>query len=333
MRVFVTGGTGFVGSHLVHALLARGDDVVCLVRDPEKASRTFTGPKQPATVEGNLASRDALLQGVRGADLVFHLAGLIAARSGAEFMQANVEGTRSVAQAASAAAPGLKRFVYVSSLSAAGPSRRGEPLTEDAPPHPLTAYGRSKLAGEQALREFDFAWTAVRPPVVYGPRDAEMFRVFRLASLGLGAVFGDGAQELSFIFVDDLVQALLRAADTPSSKSLYFAAHPEVVTSRGFVAAVHRAVRGPNANTARREPFVLPVPGALARAALRMSEGFARLTGRATVLTLDKANEFLAEAWVCSPAALERDTGWRAEWDLGRGLPRTVAWYRQAGWL
>lgn len=334
MKVFVTGGTGFVGSHLIPALLARGDDVACLVRDPSKAERVFAGSAKPRMVPGDLGNREALLEGARGADVVFHVAGLIAARSREEFFRANAEGTRRVAEAVVAAAPGLRRFVYVSSLAAAGPSRRGEALVETFPARPLTAYGRSKLAGEAVLAEFDFPWTVVRPPVIYGPRDAEMYRVFRLASLGVAAVFGSGHQELSFVFIDDLVDALLRAADAPAPRGLYFAAHPEVVTSRTLVTAVHRAVRSIGREQAvEGSPFIVPIPGLVARGALWLSERAAAVAGRTTVLTLDKANEFLAEAWVCSPAALQRDTGWNPQWELARGLARTARWYREVGWL
>jgi nucleoside-diphosphate-sugar epimerase len=335
VKVFVTGGTGFVGSHLVTALLARGDDVVILARDPAKVERVFSGAARPRVVRGDLSHPDAIREAASGAELVFHVAGLIAARGGPEFLSANAEGTRLVANVTAQVAPDLKRFVYVSSLAAAGPSRRGEPLTEAVPPRPLTMYGRSKLAGEEAVATFDFPWTIIRPPVVYGPRDTEMFRVFRLASLGLAAVFGNGSQELSFIYVEDLVSALLRAGELRSPRGVYFAAHPEVVTTRSLVTAVHRAVRsvGLPEPFAGGPPFILPIPGLMAKGGLWITERAAGLFGRATLLTVDKANEFLAEAWVCSPAAFQRDAIWQPEWDLARGLARTAAWYKQTGWL
>jgi nucleoside-diphosphate-sugar epimerase len=335
VKAFVTGGTGFVGSHLVDALLARGDEVVCLVRDPAKAERVFGARRKPHVIRGDLSTPEPVLEGIQGADLVFHVAGLIAARSKAEFWAANAEGTQLVAEAAADAAPSLKRFVYVSSLAAAGPSRVDSPLSETMSTHPLTMYGRSKLAGEHALADFPFPWTVIRPPVVYGPRDTEMYRVFRMAGRGLAAVFGQGNQQLSFIYVRDLVTALLHAADSAAPHSVYFAAHPEVVTSRAFVTKVHHTVRsiGRDQPFEGPPPFILPIPGVLARAGLWLSEKAARLTGKATVLTLDKANEFLAEAWVCSSQALERDTGWHPEWDLTRGLAYTAKWYRDAGWL
>lgn len=336
MKSFVTGGTGFVGSHLVSALLARGDEVVCLVRDPTKAERVFADGPKPHVVSGNLEDEPALEAGAAKADLVFHVAGLIAAVSRDEFFRANTEGTRRVAQAAAKAAPNLRRFVYVSSQAASGPSRRGQALTEIAIPKPVTEYGRSKLAAEEVLRHFRIPWTVVRPPVVYGPRDTEMLRMFRTVRLGVAPVFGDGKQELSVIYVEDLVTALLKAADSPQSGATYFAAHPQVITSRDFISAIFHAVRGtePESRSPRASgPFLLPIPSAVARGALWFTEAAAKLAGKATVLTPDKANEFLAEAWVCSPAALERDTGWKAQYDLATGLARTATWYRAHGWL
>lgn len=335
MKVFVTGGTGFVGSHLVDALLARGDDVVCLVRDPGKVERVFDKGPRPRLVAGNLSDSAALETGAAGADVVFHVAGLTAAVSRDAFFSANAEGTRQVARAAAKTAPNLERFVYVSSQAASGPSRRGEALTESAKPNPLTEYGRSKLAGEDALREFTFPWTIVRPPVVYGPRDTEVLRMFRTVRLGIAPIFGDGKQELSVIYVEDLVTALLKAAASPKPGATYFAAHAQVLTSRDFVSAIYHAVRGTEPQTSPRAsgPFLLPIPGAVARGALWMTRAAAKLTGKATLLTPDKANDFMAEAWVCSPAALERDTGWVAQFDLGTGLARTATWYRTHGWL
>lgn len=334
MKVFVTGGTGFLGSHLVEALLARGDDVVCLVRDPGKVDRVFD-KQRPRLVAGNLNDVAALETGAGGADLVFHVAGLIAAVSRADFFNANAEGTRRVARAAAKVAPNLQRFVYVSSQAASGPSRRGEALTESAKPNPLTEYGRSKLAGEEAVRECTFPWTIVRPPVVYGPRDTEVLRMFRTVRMGVAPIFGDGKQELSVIYVEDLVTALLKAAASPKPGATYFAAHRQVLTSRDFVSAIYHAVRGtePQKSARASGPFLLPIPSMVARGALWMTEKAAQLTGKPTLLTPDKANEFLAEAWVCSSAALERDTGWVAQFDLGTGLSRTAAWYRSHGWL
>ncbi|MGH7752591.1 MAG: NAD-dependent epimerase/dehydratase family protein, partial [Gemmatimonadales bacterium] len=137
MKAFLTGATGFVGSHLADALIAQAHQITCLVRTPAKAERLRKIGVRLVT--GDLHSTGALRAGIRGADVVFHVAGLLAARSAEEFYLTNREGTKNVIDAC--AANGGVRLVFVSSLAAAGPSRRGHPLVESAAPHPVTMYG------------------------------------------------------------------------------------------------------------------------------------------------------------------------------------------------
>jgi nucleoside-diphosphate-sugar epimerase len=322
VKAFVTGGTGFVGSHLVEALRARRDAVTCLVRRPAKA-RAF-GWDDVRIVEGDLDTPAALREGCADAEIVYHVAGRISARNLREFLTVNRDGTARVLESATARPP--LRFVYVSSLAVGGPTVPGQPIDETRAPTPVTDYGHSKLAAEELVRAASFPWTIVRPPVVYGERDRETLRIFRLARAGWGPVIGDGTQELSVVYAGDLAAALIAAAVAPAAAGrVYYAAHPNVTTSRGLVEAVGRAVG--------RRPRVVPIPRPLAQIALWAVGSLAHLAGRATVLSADKANEFLAPAWTCRADALARDAGWRAKTDLEPGLARTAAWYRAEGWL
>jgi nucleoside-diphosphate-sugar epimerase len=256
--------------------------------------------------------------------VVYHVAGVIAARSPAEFEQVNRVGTFTLARRAREA--GVRRFVYVSSLAVSGPTVPGRPLEEADQDRPVTPYGRSKQAGEQAVRASGLSFTIVRPPAVYGPRDRELLRVFQMARRGWAPLLGDGSQELSFVHAADLAQALIAAGESARTEGrTYHAAHPETRTQRAFVQAVGRA-QG-------REVRTLPLPAPLVRGALWTSGRLARLRGRSTVLSPDKAPELLAPAWTCSSEALARDAGWRAAIPLERGLPETAEWYRRAGWL
>jgi nucleoside-diphosphate-sugar epimerase len=318
---FITGGTGFIGSHLIETLIRQGHRVRALVRSPAKAERLgFTGVEW---VPGDLTSVDALRAGASGADVVFHVAGLTSAMSMAEYLAVNRDGT---ARVLDAARPDGARFVLVSSLAAGGPSAPGRPLLGDEPPHPVSNYGRSKLAAETVVRESPLPWVIMRPPAVYGPRDTEMLRLFKTASLGFAPVFGTGAQQLSMVYGPDLAEAIAAAGFAPGAAAqVLYPAHPEIISSadtvRGIGEACGKRVR------------ILPIPHSIGRLILQVTGTAANLAGRATLLTPDKGTEFFQDAWTCSPANLERTTGWRAQHDFKSGTRATAAWYRNAGWL
>jgi len=322
MRVAVTGATGFVGSHLAEALLTAGHELTCLVRSPARAAALREAGC--TLVEGGLEDEGGLRRLVEGADVLHHVAGLIAARSVEEFERVNRAGTFALARLAREA--GVKRMVYVSSLAVSGPTVPGRPLEDADRDQPVTPYGRSKQAGEQAVRASGVAFTIVRPPAVYGPRDRELLRVFQMARRGWAPLLGDGSQELSFVHAADLAHALIAAGDGANTEGrTYHAAHPETLTQRAFVEAVGAALG--------RSVRTVPLPKLVVRGALWSSGLVARMLGRATLLSPDKADELLAPAWTCSSEALARDTGWRAAIPLRQGLPETAEWYRKAGWL
>jgi len=323
MRVFVTGGTGFVGAHLVQALGRRGDDVTALVRNPAKAEAL--GWRNVRIVRGDLDDAAALRAGAAGAEIVYHVAGRISARDLDDFMRANRNGTERVLEAVGRG-EGPARFVLVSSIAAAGPTQPGHPIDESRVPAPVTDYGRSKLAAELLVRQAACPWTIMRPVVVYGEWDREILKVFRVARRGFAPVFGRGEQEISVIYAGDLAEALIAAGTSPAAAGrTYFAAHPQIVTTRQFSVAIGGAVG--------REVRIIGVPRLLARAALWTIGSAAHLVGATTVLSGDKANEFLAPAWTCRVDAMRQDTGWSATTTLTSGLARTAAWYREKGWL
>ncbi|HEY3219490.1 MAG TPA: NAD(P)-dependent oxidoreductase [Gemmatimonadales bacterium] len=325
MNVFVTGGTGFVGAHLVKALRARGDTVTALVRRPALAEQLGWGP-EIRLLRGDLDTESALRAGCTGADVVYHVAGKIAARRAVDFMATNRDGTANVLEAARDAA--VRRLLFVSSLAVAGPTTPGHPIDESRPAAPVTDYGRSKLAAEVLVRAMpsSLPWTIVRPPVVYGEWDRGTLKIFQLARRGVVPVFGDGSQELSVIHAEDLARSLIAAATSPATVGrVYFAAHPTTTTSRELVRAAGRALG--------RTPRIVPVPPLVARGLLWTVGTLAYLAGRATLLSADKGNEYLAPAWTCRSDALTRDTGWHAEIELETGLRRAANWYREVGWL
>lgn len=320
---FVTGGTGFIGSHLVDSLLERGVEVRCLVRRPSDLG--WLEGKAIQVIEGDISDTEALREGVTGADAVFHLAGALAAGSREEYFRVNTEGCRNMGRAVlgTGVRPGV--FVYVSSQAVAGPSGTGEPVRESALPVPVTDYGRSKLEGENILRGLDeLPLVVVRPPTVIGPRDREAFIFFRLASWGFFPILNRRSR-VSMIFVDDLVKGIWRAAESGDAGQTYFTANEvplSMIELPGILGkALGRKVKG------------VFVPRAVLTAGAAVSEMWGGITGRMTVFNRDKVNELTASGWVCSTDKAKAELGFTAETPLEKAFGITAQWYRERGWL
>jgi nucleoside-diphosphate-sugar epimerase len=277
-------------------------------------------------VRGDVTEPVSLPAAVAGCDVVFHVAGALKGLREQDLFRVNAEGTRNLLVAAAQARP--SRFVYVSSLAAAGPSPGGRtPRTEDMPPRPLTWYGRSKLAGEDAVRSATgLSWTIVRPPIVFGPRERDVLGYFRIARRGYLPVVGFSDRYYSLVYVENLAEGLVRAAEAPAAAGeVYFVAGSEVVSwvELGRLIASALGVAG--------RP--LRLPETVATIAGMVADALARVRGRPDIFSSQKVIEMLAPAWVCSSDKAARDFGWRAATPLSEGLATTARWYREHGWL
>jgi nucleoside-diphosphate-sugar epimerase len=319
--LLVTGGTGFIGSHLVDRLAGEGRPVRCLVRRTSQVSKL---PRGVELAYADLASGQGLPEALRGVDTIIHLAGVTKARVPADYQAGNTTATLGLLRAAG----DIRRLVHVSSLAAAGPSMSGGQLDEDGPPHPISEYGRSKLAAEQAVRQSPL-WPKtiiVRPPVVYGPRDTDVYQVIRAATRGWIPRIGRAERRFSLIYVADLVAGLLAAAEPqhPAGRT-YFIAHPEPVSWEQFGHTVARL--------AGRTARTITVPEGVAYAVGLWGELWTRLSGKPGVLSRDKVADACCPGWVCDPRRAQRELGIRAATSLEEGLRCTLQWYREAGWL
>ncbi len=322
LPVLVTGATGFIGSHLVERLVALGARVRCLVR---RTSRTSVLPDGVTLALGDLRTGEGLRDAVRGAVLVFHLAGVTKAISRADYEQGNAAATRHLVEALGES---CRRLVHVSSLAAVGPSRDGSPVSEGAEPRPVSCYGRSKLEAERAIRESAWAGRAVivRPPVVFGPRDTDVLEIFRMVARGWALVVGDPTARFSLIYVEDLVEGLLEAAAAEKAAGrTYFMADPTPASWPQFVQLAGQILG--------RRPRLLRVPGPAAWIAALGWEAAARLRGKPSIISRDKVAEARAGEWICDVARARAELGFQARTPLPEALARTLAWYRQAGLL
>lgn len=325
-KVLVTGGTGFVGSHLVEALLALGHDVACLVRDPSRLRWLSGLPVR--VIRGDCSVPGSLPAAIEGVSVVYHAAGLTKARKAREYYEVNQIGTRNLLDACAGHSPELEAFVLVSSLAAAGPSPDGGPVRDTDPPRPVSDYGRSKLLAEEEVRNRRgrFPVTILRPSAVYGPRDADMFELFRWASRGLTVEIGGGDRFIQPCHVQDLVTALLLAGERRvPSDSVYFVAEARPYSWKEFQAALLAG----GGVTARR----VTVPLGLAYLMGLAAEAASVFTGKAALTNRQKVREAAQKHWICDVEKIARDLGFHAAWPLDRGLAMTWSWYRENGWL
>lgn len=325
MRCLLTGGNGFLGSHLVDVLLEQKVDLTVLVR-PTSDLRWLQGKK--VTVETvPLTDVELLRKAVTGCDVVFHVAGLTRGSSRQAYMEVNVDTTRCMVDACASAGGKPPRFVFVSSLAACGPSEPGRPRDESWPARPVGVYGESKAAAEELLkrRSSDLEWVILQPGPIYGPRDKDMLMVLQWAARGLRLVPGLFC-ELNFAHVSDVARALFLAATRPGAPfNSFLIGGPRNVKGIEAANAFGRAVKTMG--------VVVPMPGPVVWAAAACFELASRFTGVESIMSFDKAREITTGSWALDISKARRILEYRPSWDLEPGLRQTVDWYKKEGWM
>jgi len=323
MRVLVTGATGFIGSHLCAALVARGDEVTALVRTPSKAE---TLPRGVKILKGDLkifAEPDRVLDEV---DVVVHLAGVVAAPTEDLYEAINFTAVQDLVECLERQEWKPKRLVFASSLAAAGPSPSDRPWTEADPLKPIEPYGLAKARAETVVARTTFPATSFRPCVVLGPDDPATLTLFKSARKGVGLRVGKTAQRLSFVDVRDVVSGIVAMClDDRSGHFTYYISHPTAIDVNELWAGLSRAVD----NKVR----VIPMPSALLRAFVPVATWGSTLLGVTNQLDMKQFKQMTAEAFVCSSAALSADLGWTAMHGLDDALSHASEGYRRSGSL
>lgn len=326
MKALVTGATGFIGSHLVELLLQNKYSVRCLVR---KTSDTrWLNGLTVDYVYGDLFSHDALREAVKDIDYIYHSAGVTKARTKEEYYRGNTEGTRNLLEATVKHRPHLRRFIHVSSQTAVGPSPSKEPITEDTSAHPLTTYGRSKWKAEVECSKVSAAIpiTIVRPPVVYGPRDKDVFEFFNTMRKGLQPMVGFSEKYVSMLHVRDVVRGFVMAGESERAAGQTYFISSNNVHGWKEIGEITREVMSIRALRVR-------VPETAVYIIAAFAELLALMNAKPALINFEKARDMVQDYWTASPDKAKRDLGFEQEIPLSVGIRDTVEWYKQNNWL
>jgi nucleoside-diphosphate-sugar epimerase len=319
----VTGGTGFIGSHLVGALLESGWEVRCVVR-PSSNLRWLNGLSiQPVTVDLTRPEREPLRKSLDGVSAVFHLAGVTSSALEEGYSRVNVGGTQAMLEAVRDEAP-QAHFVFCSSIAAAGPVRGANTINETDTPSPISEYGRSKLTAERIVEDSGLSYSIVRPPPVYGPRDSGIFSLFRLVSYGIAPHIASRMQVLSIVHVSDLVRGMISAAK-PSAHGLYYMTDGTPHTWDDVVKAISNALG--------KLPRYVAVSPSLADFVAKVERLRGIVMGGKPMITPDRLLELMQNDWTCSDTRARLDLDYESQVGLVQGITSTAEWYRTNEWL
>jgi nucleoside-diphosphate-sugar epimerase len=325
-KAFVTGATGFIGSHLVDELLKKNYEIRCLIR--KNSNTKWLKDKPVEFIEGDLFTDEVLKKALNEVDYVYHVGGVTFAKKKEEFIRGNIDATKSLLEAAYKYNPGLKKFIHVSSQAGVGPSFDGKPIDETRDYFPLTAYGRSKVEAEKTVISFfdKLSATIVRPSAVYGPRDYAIYEYFKSMSRGLQPLIGFDNKLVSLIHGVDLVKGFILAGESEiSSSSIYFISSEKFYNWRDVGAMTQRLLG--------RKTVKVVIPHFAVKTTAFFSQVFGFFSSKPTVLNIEKSRELTQRFWICSIEKAQRELGFKESFTLEEGFKDTIDWYRKEGWI
>lgn len=322
-RVLITGASGFVGSHAADVMVEAGWKVRCLVRP--SSSRRWLEHLPVEYALGDVSADAGLDSACADCEAVIHAAGVTNAIRNRDYYEINARGTERVWRAAAGA--GVRRFVLISSLAAAGPSSTSTPQDESDRPHPINVYGKSKLAAEELVLRAPGPPEAVvvRPPAVYGPRDPDVLTMIKAARTGVMPLPLSGRRELVMIHAADLARGIRLALEKSPPGGVYFLTDGNLYTVPRIAEAIGKALG--------RRVRTIPVPKPVWWIAALGGEIGNRLFSLPCPINLERYKQLQADGWTASDSRARRVLGYHSEFDIDRGMEETIRWYRRVGWI
>jgi len=329
MKILITGASGFIGSFIVEEALRRGFETWAAVRS--SSSRQYLTDERTHFIELDLSSEEQLKEQLRPHrfDYVVHAAGVTKCLHKRDFHRINTEGTQHLVNALTSLQMPLRSFVYISSLSIMGAIREQRPYTEiveSDTPQPNTAYGKSKLEAEQWLETQPIPYIILRPTGVYGPRERDYFMMFKSIKAHTDFAVGYCRQDITFVYVTDVVQAVFLALEKGKTGRKYFLSDGNVYQSSTFSNMIRRELGNP-------WWIRITAPLWLLRIITFCGECMGHLTGKVTALNNDKYNIMRQRNWRCDITPAREELGYDPRVQLEEGVRRSIKWYQENGWL
>ena len=331
MKILITGASGFIGSFIVEEALKQGFETWAAIR--KSSSKEYLQDERIHFIELNLSSKAQLIEQLRPHqfDYVVHAAGVTKCLNKADFRHINTEGTRNLVDALLDLQMPLKRFVFLSSLSVFGAIKEQLPydeIREDDTPKPNTEYGRSKLEAERYIDSIGsrLPYTILRPTGVYGPREKDYFMMAKSIKQHIDFAVGYQRQDITFVYVTDVVQAVFLALEKGETGRKYFLSDGQVYQSTTFSDLIHEELGRPWWLRITAPVWVL-------RVVTFFGEYIGHMTGKVTALNNDKYNILRQRNWRCDIEPARRELGFEPKIQLKEGVKTTIQWYKDHKWL